>query len=187
MSYFTTIDEAVQRIVDEVKRTGDGNYVQVASRLWSQFHLSEDDVEYLACSALASRVNPGSFSVTGPGLPPVLSGPSFRLPHEFAQPPISTPKISKVPAVILEVLGQRFTIGKDSVEVRNFGAHELSFVISSEEAKAAGLTKRAEAFKYVKDRLRATGKRFIRELSEAEQLRFAERFKKGTEVYEKAF
>ena len=182
----TSIDEALEMLNTDINtlrvQKTSNTYVQLAKRILRSANLSDEDMLELAARGLASQAHPVAPEDRQEELPtyeppsdsPAENRPTFAPRKDFSivRPPKLTPAILSVLDKIRNPFGTPMAL-------RDMGEHELSKLIEISTAQIGGHAKLVEGFKYAKSRLRATGKRFIRELSEAERVRIAERIKNG--------
>lgn len=183
------ISDAVKKLEAEIVQASEQkkelNYVQAAERVLRLSHLSADDMFYLAARGLAAQVNPASLSFSvntpeaydyGAGEGTSSSRPPFRFPTGDTRSAVRP--IQKTP---LSILNRIYQIRGVPFVINDCGISELSDLAKHAKAHKVGWEKVVNAAEYTRGRLLATGKRFVKDLTEAERLRVAKKFE-GNEV-----
>jgi len=175
-----TLNDAVQKIADEIYETGELTAVVVQKR-FASLRLSDDDLNQLAIKAFGSEVNSlltgGRFQPSNPKPPKksyetrgsIVISPNRSAGAKNDQPPIviaPPPVMISVDVqilhnVVLEVHG----IKKPIID---FGIRDIDYMLNLYGNEISGYTARAEVFQYAKDRLKGLGKARISDLAAGE-------------------
>lgn len=174
------INKAIRQAINHIKRTSETT-PQVVSQLWSQFPLSEEDVQTLAMEGLVVRIgnvrrNPNLLedeqTVTGSfgriSIPEIISSkPEGRFVHVQ----VTRTKETRI------LHDTMLTINNANVALIDFTARDCSLYIRSQSKIVDGLERHIEVAEYIRDRLTTLNKKKVSDLAVGEQHIIAQKWR----------
>lgn len=179
-----TIQNAVQRVADHIRNTGQP-LSEAVIKVWPSLSFSKEDERVLMQQAIASRVSSAltntvrtsdgsAYKYKSNTVPSPL--PSFgSVPIKPVQVSVQTtfiePKVHDVKIHILK--DTTYQINGVSKAIINFSRYDVHTKLESTRAVEEGVVRHRKVWEYLHDRMKELGKYHVFELAEGEQLKLA--------------